>query len=312
VLTHRASRADTSGWGDRKLAGRTRTWFVTFPMVLALVAVVDGSATTFHQTTPPVAAIDLPLELLASRPLVRLKINGQGPFAFLIDPEAQGTVIDAHLLEILKLAPQRNADGGSELHVNLELGSNKLVNVVVNEGDAGRLVPELGPTSRPRGVLSPATWAGQLVTIDYTRWRVRIEAGALPEPDGTGIFALRAGTRELLVPLSVGEHRLWCHVDPLFPGGLLLPASSLKEFKLADESRESGSLNARTGPIDVRQARLAADAIFGPFEFRTPLVLFGGPGEVATLGAQWLTDFSITYDVAHARARLDRRTTDVK
>ena len=50
-----------------------------------------------HATAPVAEAtsIELPMELLASRPLIRVKINGQGPFGFLLDPEATHNVIDA-------------------------------------------------------------------------------------------------------------------------------------------------------------------------------------------------------------------------
>ena len=56
---------------------------------------------------PAVEPISLPFELIANRPVVRVSINGQGPFPLLIGPEEQQTHIHPELAELLKLrAPE--------------------------------------------------------------------------------------------------------------------------------------------------------------------------------------------------------------
>jgi len=255
---------------------------------------------------PAATSIELPMELVASRPLVRVKINGQGPFGFLLDPEATQTVIDARLIDTLKLVPLKSADGAVYRLVDLEIGKSQLTNVAYESRDLSRVVPELGLPGQPRGILSLNVWPDQLVTIDYTKWRVTIEPGALPAPNAREIFALDATTSEFLVALSIGERTFRCHIDALFPGGLLLPADSILEFPLVEKARDDGVVNTRRAPIPIRLAQLETEASFGSWVFKTPQVQFGGSSTDATLGWQWLTDFSLTYDLAHRRVRLDQ------
>jgi len=246
------------------------------------------------------------MELLASRPLVRVKINGQGPFGFLLDPEATQTVIDARLIDTLKLVPLKSADGAVYRLVDLEIGKSQLTNVAYESRDLSRVVPELGLPGQPRGILPLNLWADQMVTIDYTRWRVTIEPGALAEPNGRDIFALSTSAPEIFVALSIGERTFRCHIDPMFPGGLLLPADSILEFPLVEKARDDGVVNTRRGLIPIRLAVLETEASVGSYIFKTPQVQFGGSSTDALLGWQWLSDFSLTYDVAHGRARLDQ------
>jgi hypothetical protein len=286
-----------------------RTLFVMCLAVLSPFAAVDDAATGVQKLTPTAVAsgsLELPMELVASRPLVRVKINGQGPFAFLLDPEAMQTVIDARLIETLKIVPLKNADGSIERRVDLEIGPSKLENVAFEQRELGRLVPELGLPGQPRGVIGLNLWADQMVTIDYTRWRVTIEPGALAEPNGKDIFALGATSPEIFAALSIGERTFRCHIDPMFPGGLLLPADSILEFPLVEKARDDGSVNTRRGLIPIRLAVLETEASLGSFVFKTPQVQFGGSSTDALLGWQWLSDFALTYDVAHGRVRLDQ------
>src|SRR6187401_3180798 len=113
---------------------------------------------------PAATSIELPMELVASRPLVRVKINGQGPFGFLLDPEATQTVIDARLIDTLKLVPLKSADGAVYRVVDLEVGKSQLTNVAYESRDLSRVVPELGLPGQPRGILSLNVWPDQLVT----------------------------------------------------------------------------------------------------------------------------------------------------
>ena len=54
---------------------------------------------------PAVEPTVIPFELLINRPMVRVTINGQGPFGLLLGPEEQQSRIDPELAELLKLRP---------------------------------------------------------------------------------------------------------------------------------------------------------------------------------------------------------------
>ncbi len=246
------------------------------------------------------------MELLASRPLIRAMVNGQGPFAFLLQPESAATQIDRKLAEALKLARQPGISDTPTFAIDLGFESSTTAGVSVEITDMSSVVPEFGAAARPRGVISLSAWKERLVTIDYSRWHVVVEPGALPEPNGRDVFLLSA-SRELLVPLAIGERSISCRVDPFFPRGLVLPASFVSQLQLAGKLRDVGPITTKGGTVAASEASLMRDAVLASFVFKNPLVLFAGSSDVAIVGGQWLAGFSITYDVAHSRARLDRR-----
>ncbi|MGH9172896.1 MAG: hypothetical protein ACRD1H_00995 [Vicinamibacterales bacterium] len=268
----------------------------------------DLSAAAARTAQEPAAPVEIPMELLANRPLIRVTVNGEGPFAFLIAPEEQRTLIDAELAEALKLRPAR--DGAPEIVADVGFGANQTVKIPIAVQDIARFTSELGRTTRLRGVISLSAWKDQLVTFDYSHWRVTLLPGSLPEPNGKDVFALNS-SNELRLALSVAEQSLECRVDPLFPGGLVLPASSVGPLQTTGEPRDNGSIKTPEGIVRVREARLKTDVMLGPFELKTPLVLLAESGGTATVGSPWLARFSVTYDVANARVRLQRQAGSV-
>jgi hypothetical protein len=277
--------------------------------VLGLVVHIrSGAVQISPASSPPQPAVPIviPMELLASRPLIRATVNGKGPFAFLVQPESAITQIDRKLAEALKLAPQAGVRDRPALVVDLGFGSSNIAGVSVDITDMSRVVPEFGETARPRGIISLSAWKDNLVTIDYSRWQVVVEQGALPEPNGRDIFLL-SPSRELVVPLAIGQRSIACRVDPFFPRGLLLPASDAAQLPQAGAPRDMGSISRNGQLVAVSEASLTVDAVLGSFKFKSPQVLFARTGDGAILGSQWLRGFSITYDLTHSRARLERQ-----
>jgi hypothetical protein len=71
-------------------------------------------------------SIVIPMELLANRPIIRAKVNGKGPFALLVAPEGQATLIDQALATELRLKPRSDGTAASQVEVEIDLGSDKL------------------------------------------------------------------------------------------------------------------------------------------------------------------------------------------
>jgi len=251
-------------------------------------------------------ALQFPIELLASRPIVRVKINGQGPFAFLIDPLAPRATIDQTLVEALELKSHPSASGRTEVQIDLGLGPDTLKNVVAEIANTTRLVAEFGPGGQPRGVLGASLWTGQLVTIDFGRRRLRILAGALPEPNGKDVFALQGPSQDLVVPLTVSGRSLTCQVNPMASHGLLLPARSLTELPIAKPSISAARIHFRDAILTGKEARLTSLVTIATFDFDQPIVEFAEIGDVAIVGSRWLVDLALTYDLANGRVRLER------
>jgi hypothetical protein len=232
-------------------------------------------------------------------------LNGKGPFAFLLSPEAETTLIDRALAAELNIKPRSSAAGAS-LEVALELGSTKSAGVPAALTDMAQFVPEFGPATRPRGVISLSIWKNQVVTIDYSRWRVTVAAGALPGANGKDVFDLNP-SRELTLPLTIGDRSLSCRVDPLFSGGILLPAAYVKPLQVIGRFLPVGAINTPRGVLEVQEVQLAVSIRLGSFEFANPIVRFAEFLPIAMAGGQWLARFSVAYDLANGRARLERQ-----
>ncbi len=243
---------------------------------------------------------------MASRPIVRVTINGQGPFAFLIDPLAPRATIDQTLVEALELKPRPIATGRTEVQIDLGFGADTLKNVVAEIANTTRLVAEFGPGGQPRGVLGASLWAGQLVTVDFGHRRLRIVPGALPEPNGKDVFALETPSRSLVVPLVVSGRSLMCQVNPMAPHGLLLPARSLADLPIDKLSISAARIHHQNATITGKEARLTSHVTIATFDFDQPIVEFAEIGDVAVLGSRWLGDFALTYDLTNGRVRLER------
>ena len=140
-----------------------------------------------------------------------------------------------------------------------------------------RVATEFPEAMRPRGVISLSAWRGMLVTLDYSRWKIGIEPGMLPEPNQKDVFALNA-SGELRLPMSLGGQAIDCHVDPWFPNALLVPAASTHGLELIGEPRDQGMIRTKEATPRVREGRLASEVVLGPFEVKTPLVLLAESG----------------------------------
>ena len=322
-----------------------------------LVVICGASLAGARATAQAPETITIPMELMAGRPVIRVTVNGQGPYAFVIAPEDQATVIDRELAEALKFkelvkeaekaaekadkaakdlvkeaekaaekadkgmntrgrtAPAATStsqvtNGSTQATVLLQFAAAKNlpgIAVPVTVADVAHVIPEFANTTRPRGIVSLSLWKDQLVTLDYARWMVMLQPGALPEPNGKEIFPLTP-ERQLRLSLTIAEQSIDCHVDPLFPEGLLLPAAYAGALALDGQPKDWGALTTRAGTVKVKEEKLTTNLMLGPFEMKTPLVMLAENGEAAMVGTRWLGRFSITYDLANSRARLDRIT----
>lgn len=281
-------------------------------LVYLIIALVSGHLVTASQQAAPSTAskqsadtpITIPMELLANRPIIRAKVNSRGPFAFLVAPDGQGTLIDQALATDLNLKPQKGGTAASQVEVEIDLGSMKLPDVPANIGENEQFVLEFGPAARPRGVIAASLWPKHLVTINYPRYQVVVEPGSLPEPNQRDVFSSRAEPPEVGVTIAVAGQVIPCRLDPLFPGGLLLPESYVRSIPIVGKPTDGGSIVTARGPVKVREMQPATNVTLGMFDLEKPLVQVADAGVACKVGGRVLIGFSITYDVTNGRVRL--------
>lgn len=168
------------------------------------VAETGGSAET--KISVPEKGATFPMLSVGGRPAVHARINGQGPFLFIIDTGATQTVIDSSLASELSLTDA----GGGTIIKQLEVGDVTLREFTVM---VGALLRMPGKEDMPRGVLSAHAFPGYLITFDFPGKQITIRPGALGEPDGKTIFPYGQDKELPSVPVRVAGHEFQVHLD---------------------------------------------------------------------------------------------------
>jgi aspartyl protease/PDZ domain-containing protein len=257
-------------------------------------------------------SVSVPMRLQSGRVLLDVKVNGRGPFPFILDTGAPGSVFDLAFAQELELplgdSTQVASPGGRGLVARratidrLEIGG---LTVHGATGAAMAGLPFPPGADSPRGVLSPYRLGELLVTLDYPQGRVVFRRGALPEPDGREVFGWDRNGELPLVPIDVAGHPLRVHLDSGATGGLSLPVALEKELPLSTPVTEIGRARTVDRELVVRGAKLAGAVTLGRYRLEAPNVTFIDVlKDIGNVGPAILQQFVITLDPAHARLRL--------
>jgi hypothetical protein len=298
-----------------------RTAVVTILLLAALPVTAQE-----HEHKLPAPLVELggkdltvPLTFIQGRPVVEVKINGNGPFRFYFDTGASGPVMSLKCADELKLKsfndmPVRVRSGGDGPDAkpiegkmvvipDLELGTAKLHDLPIAAFDRARL----GGDDAPVGVLSPNLFPEYLVTIDYPKQQLRIRPGALPAADGKTIFDYQKGKPIPSLVMTVAGREVEAHLDSGSGGGLSLPKSFADTLPLAapavDTKKRARSVS---GDFPVYQGQLKGKATFGQFNYVDPTIEFSDVVRTGNLGAKILSNFLVTLDVKNRRFQLEQ------
>ncbi|HYL78108.1 MAG TPA: retropepsin-like aspartic protease [Bryobacteraceae bacterium] len=291
----------------------------------ALLALSLGALPLAAQHDPPPAekiivpaqGTSVPMGDLDGRPLVDVRINGKGPFRFILDTGADTTVIGDDLKKELGLpavegegvrGPDNTVMGQMVKVAELRVAEALLEGVVVVEGPISGM---FRMPNAPRGVLSASAFLGYLLTLDYPGKRVLIRQGELSAPDSRSIFGYTAEQilPSALVRVAGAENRV--HIDSGSPGGLTLPDRYRKELKLASEPVVVGRARTPHGEFQVWSANIDGPVELGRFKLALLDVRFADvnpiPGQVVgNIGYRILRDFQVTIDAKNRRVRFEQ------
>lgn len=160
----------------------------------------------------PEAGTTLPMGDISGRPIVEARVNGKGPYRFIVDTGASITVVDSDLRTELGLpappggstaAPEENISGTVRI-AELQIGDAALRGVVAAVAPIGRMFQG---GNVPRGVLSATSFAGCLLILDYPAKQIAIREGGLPPADARGIFQY---TEEQILPNACADRGYRC------------------------------------------------------------------------------------------------------
>ena len=265
----------------------------------------------------PRDGLTIPMQDMGGRPMVDLRINGKGPYRFILDTGAVTTVVSDELSRELSLTPPAGVQvasvGGGPapaivvIH-DLRIGDATLEGIIAAAMPLGEL---LKGEDAPRGILSAASFPGCLLTYDYPGKRILIKRGALEAADSRSIFEYTEDQVLPTVPVRIAGHDMQVHLDTGSPFGLVLPLKFLTELPLASQPKEAGRVHTGGGEFPVSSARVDGTIELGKYKLDLDEVRFSdarpGPGPtVGNIGYDVLRHFVVTLDSRNRRIRIDQ------
>ncbi|HZE88704.1 MAG TPA: aspartyl protease family protein [Verrucomicrobiae bacterium] len=294
----------------------TALWLIFAAGAFPALAQMHGEGQLHADSISLVAGqVTVPMTLVGRHPRISVMLDGKGPYQFVLDTGAHGSVVDAAVAKELQLVEL----GDSELHSPLgKEGSipSKLVRIerldladarVTGARAATMDLAGLFMDKSVAGVLSPNVFAGCLVTLDYPNSTVTVAKGSLPPADGARIFEFAAGAPLPEVRLEVAGIEIPAHVDSGSAGGISLPTSYAEKLPLAAPPVEVHRARTVDREFVILGADLKGEVALGSFKLRNPQLTFSEL-PMANLGYDFLRRFAVTLDVSQHRVRFEEGT----
>lgn len=261
-------------------------------------------------------SVELPMEFRDGEPLIKIMVNGQGPFLFAIDTGGQGEIrADISLVEKLGLKKVGEVIVGDPSGKNnqtndvvgvesLKIGDLEFRNLEASTRDYNRR-----PGMKIDGILCFELFKDYLLTLDYSAKVVRIEKGSLPKANGRDILSFENPRGIPVIKLGVGSQTIDTHIDSgNANGGFVFPSESIEKLQLASEPKVVGTARTVSNTFEIKEVKLKDTIRFGGFEYSEPTIVYPGPSpKEANIGARILRDFSLTFDQKNRVVKLEKK-----
>jgi hypothetical protein len=262
-----------------------------------------------------------PMQMRGLMPVVEVKLNGQGPFAFMIDTGAgMQADIDVSVAARLNLRANGRVLNGDPSGLNDREVSTATIDSLTFGSVAGarngvefRNVTALVRQHRITkdypdvdGILGFALFTDYLLTLDYPAMQVTLSRGALPPANRTDILSFEIENRIPVIEVGVGKIRVRAHVDSgNFVAGFILPEEIVEQLQLLSTPVTVGSARSVSNRIELKQVQLRDAINIGHFSFPQATVQFPALSDT-NVGFKVLRDFVVTFDQKNRRMKLER------
>ena len=264
--------------------------------------------------TPPV--VDVPIDISRRLPVTEVMVNGQGPFKFVVDTGAGGTVVTSRLAKKLSLPVKGQAFAGAPTGqppvpvdlVDLEaitIGEVEFQNVM---GVAMDLSSVFVDGDVPDGILGFRLFEDYLMILDLPGRRLRLDRGKLPSADEVGIVSYTLSHGMIpAIPLRVADLTFEAHLDTGNRGAITMPSSNIDKLSLESKPVKVRDGRAVNNTFEITGSRLRGTAAFGDHVIENPDIHFTDVMPTANIGFEALKPFVMTIDQKNRRIRFQRR-----
>jgi CubicO group peptidase (beta-lactamase class C family) len=252
--------------------------------------------------------VRIPMDVANHVPVIEAKVNGKGPFRFVVDSGFGGMMeISPELAQKLALPVIGEAISGDPSGKNqqpirvlsaesVDIAELHLGQVEVGE-QRGRHLDDAD------GVIGLHLFNSLIVTFDYPNARFEIDAGSLPAADGAKILSYNAEHGIPNIEVDVAGVKVKTDIDSGSPALISVPLSIAKSLPLAAEPKVVGHGRTVGNDFDVYAAPLKGEAHIGAITLTDPRIDFVEIFPVGNLGFRFLKDLVVTFDPANHRVR---------
>lgn len=280
--------------------------------LLLLCAALPGPQLESAQESEALTRIPFTLPEGHPVPVVEARVNGKGPYRFMLDTGAAVNVFDSGFVEELGLpivGEQMVGDPSASARIRsdvIEVGSITLGDVTFEAPDT-IAIDRSGIRSGTgiRGTLGLPMFSEYLFTLDYPRMEVRVGRGALGEADGEQVLVYDASDWLPVIELRVDGLSFGSHIDSGSPSPLTLPTSVAEEVEFVSTPTVIGRGRTVNSEFTIQAARLSGSLWIGGQELDGTDVHINEVFPRAILGYGVLREFALTFDQEHQRVRFE-------
>lgn len=255
-----------------------------------------------------------PMHMRGLMPVVKVKLNGQGPFAFMIDTGAgMQADIDPSVVERLRLPLSGRAVNGDPSGQNdREVATATIESLTIGKAEFRNVTAVVRPQRITKdypdvdGILGFALFTDYLLTMDYPAMQVRLARGALFAANGADILSFEIENRIPIVELAIGRIHVPAHLDSgNFVAGFILPEDIVEQLQLASNVVAVGGARSVSNRIQLKQVQLRDTIRLGGFDYPQPTIAFPALSDT-NIGFNVLREFVLTFDQKNRRMKLAR------
>jgi hypothetical protein len=287
-----------------------------FVIVFAASAFAGDLRDKPSRTELPSARVAVPMELRDVQPVVEVRVNGQGPFRFLVDTGAAGCgrisapLADRLGLEVVGEVIASDPSGQNRETVKLVgvdsiyLGEAKFFDLSMLRRDNKMFIDE--QRAGIDGILGFGLFHDCMLTLDYPGGKLMVERGELSPGAGRSVLSYRAGHGIPEVTLKVGGLKVDTDIDSGSMGSLSLPESVAEKLEFKREPTVVGRASTGFNDFEIKEAPLDGAVHVGAHVIEDPIVAIYDIFPRANMGGQLLQEFSLTFDQHNQTVRFAR------
>jgi predicted aspartyl protease len=247
----------------------------------------------------PVAVPLIPIGHLVA---VEAKINGKGPYRFIVDSGAGGNMrLSEEIANELALPRIGEARSGDPSGRNMT--TVPLVRVETVQIAGARFSGVTASAGGRENVIGLGLFGALTVIIDYPKQELRLTLDRLAA-NGKNVLTFTRPRGIPEIDVNAGGVTFRADVDTGSPAFMAAPSSF--GVPLAGEPRVVGRGRTANNEFEIRAAELRGDLVVAGWTHAAPMVDIVDHFPVAHIGSRLLRQYVVTFDLENQRLRLAR------